>query len=300
MLSEDKKDQLIHLFITVDDFCIALNSWKQTQVGYRRSVTRQPVMSDSELMTILLFYQYSGYKCFQYYYQEMVVHLLGSYFPQQVSYERFVALIPRLLPGLYVFLKWQTLLSRRNGTYFIDSKRLPVCHNHRIHNHRVFAKEAKRGKSSTGWFYGFKIHLVINNYGELINFLFTQGNLADNNHEVLKHLLGDLQGQCFGDKGYITALFEMFYEQGLQLVTKVRSNMKNQLIPLKDYLKLRKRAVIESVNDILTSVFDLEHTRHRSPVNALAHMLSALIAYCFYPDKPAVFVGNKHQQLLVA
>lgn len=142
--------------------------------------------------------------------------------------------------------------------------------------------------------------MLINNYGELINSLFTQGNVADNNHEVLKHLLADLQGQCFGDKAYITKLFEMFYEQGLQLVTKVRSKMKNQLMPLTDYLKLRKRAVIESVNDILSSVFDLEHTRHRSPVNALAHMLSALVAYCFYPDKPAVFVENKKQQLLIA
>lgn len=305
MLSKDKEEQLINLFIVVDDFCIALESWKLTQARYRRPLTRKPMMSDSEMMTLLLFYQCSGYKCFQYYYEEVVAHTLQEYFPRQVTYERFVALIPRLLPGLYVFLKWQTLLSRRNGTYFIDSKKLPVCHNRRIHHHKVFAEHAKRGKSSTGWFYGFKVHLVINNYGEMVNFLFTQGNVADNNHQVLKSLIGELKGQCFGDKGYITTLFEMFYKQGLQLVTKVRRNMKNQprggpLIPLKDYLKLRKRAVIESVNDILTSVFDLEHTRHRSPVNALAHMLSALIAYCFYPNKPAVFVENKNQHLLVA
>jgi hypothetical protein len=144
------------------------------------------------------------------------------------------------------------------------------------------------------------VHLVINSYGELINFLFTQGNVADNNHEVLRQLLADLKGECFGDKGYLTTLFEEFYEKGLHLVTKVRNKMKNRLIPLAQYLKLRKRAVIESVNDILTSVFDLEHTRHRSPVNALAHMLSALIAYCFYKDKPAVFVVQTNTQLLIA
>lgn len=300
MLSKDKEDKLIELFIVVDDFCLALERWKQTQAQYRQAVTRQPVMSDAEMLTLLIFYQMSGYKCFEYYYEEMVATTLRSYFPQQVSYERFVALIPRLLPGLYVFLKWRTLLSHRSGTYFIDSKKLPVCHNRRIHNHRVFAQQAKRGKSSTGWFYGFKVHLVINPCGELIDFLFTQGNVADNNHEVLRKLLGGLKGQCFGDKGYLTTLFEEFYQQGLQLVTKVRSKMKNRLIPLAQYLKLRKRAVIESVNDILTSVFDLEHTRHRSPVNALAHMLSALIAYCFYPNKPAVFVDNENQHLLVA
>lgn len=300
MLSKDKEEQLIHLFIMMDDFCIALETWKQNHPQYGRSTTRRPVMSNSEMLTLLVFYQISGYKCFQYYYEELVATTLRGYFPQQVSYPRFVALIPRLLPGLYLFLKWQTLLSRRDGTYFIDSKKLPVCHNRRIHNHQVFADHAKRGKASMGWFYGFKVHLVINPYGELIDFLFTQGNVADNNHEVLRKLLGGLKGECFGDKGYLTTLFEEFYQQGLQLVTKVRNKMKNQLIPLAQYLKLRKRAVIESVNDILTSVFDLEHTRHRSPVNALAHMLSALVAYCFYPDKPAVFVEQNSAHLIVA
>ncbi|MDO1446701.1 IS982 family transposase [Rhodocytophaga aerolata] len=285
------------LFIAIDDFCIALQTWKQTQPQFKSKVTNTPTVNDSELLTILVFYQCSGYKCFQYYYQNLVANDMRSYFPQLISYERFVALLPRLLPGLYVFLKMQTMLSRRSNQYFIDSKKIVVCDNRRIHSHRVFQDSAKRGKTSTGWFYGFKLHLVINNYGQIINFLFTQGNVADNNKDVLKYLLAGLQGQCFADKGYLSTLFEEFYLQGLQLVTKVRAKMKNKLIKLSDYMKLRKRALIESVNDILTSVFDLEHTRHRSPVNALAHMLSALIAYCFYEDKPAVFI--EHNQILL-
>lgn len=156
MLSKDKEDQLIQLFIMLDDFCIALEGWKQTQPQYQQSPTRKPVMSDSEMLAVLVFYQCSGYKCFQYYYQHMVATLLHDYFPQQVSYQRFIALIPRLLPGLYVLLKWQVLLSRRTNNYFIDSKKLPVCHNQRIHNHRVFVEQARRGQSSTGWFYGLK------------------------------------------------------------------------------------------------------------------------------------------------
>lgn len=299
MLLQEKENKLIQLFITIDDFCIALEAWKQKQVQFKNKVTNTPTVSDSELLTILVFYQCSGYKCFQYYYQELVATQLKTYFPQQITYERFVALLPRLLPGLYVFLKWQTLLSRHSNQYFIDSKKLVVCDNRRIHNHKVFQDCAKRGKTSTGWFYGFKLHLVINNYGQIMNFLFTQGNVADNNQAVLKYMLAGLQGQCFADKGYLTTLFEEFYLQGLQLVTKVRAKMKNQLIKLSHYMKLRKRALIESVNDILTSVFDLEHTRHRSPVNALAHMLSALIAYCFYEDKPAVFIEHNHQLLIV-
>jgi hypothetical protein len=153
----------------------------------------------------------------------------------------------------------QTLLSRRKGQYFIDSKKIVVCDNRRIHSHKVFQDCAKRGNSSTGWFYGFKLHSVINNFAHIINFLFTQGNIADNNQAVLKHMLTGLQGQCFADKSSLSSLFEEFYLQGLQLVTKVRAKMKNKLIKLSDYMKLPKRALIESVNDILTSVFDLEH-----------------------------------------
>jgi hypothetical protein len=298
MLSKDKENKLLELFMSIDDFCIALENWKQNQPQFCHSVTRHPEMSDSEMITILVFYQWSGYKCFQYYYEHLVAIDLKSDFPKQVTYPRFVTLIPRLLPGLFLFLQWNILLSHRTGCYFIDSKKLPVCHNRRIHNHKVFVEYARRGKSSTGWFYGFKVHLVINQMGQLVSVLFTSANIADNNHKVLRHLLSKLKGQCFGDKGYLTKLFEEFYSQGLQLVTKVRAKMKNQLLPLTDKIKLRKRAVIESVNDILTSVFDLEHTRHRSPVNAMAHMISALIAYCFYEDKPTVFIPNKDQLLI--
>ena len=299
MLSQDKENKLIELFICLDDFCIALEEWKRLQPQFQVSVTNHPVMSDSEMLAILVFYQSSGYKCFQYYYQQCVSKNLSSYFPCLISYERFVALIPRLLPGLYVFLKWRTLLSKRTGWYFIDSKPLAVCHNRRIHSNKVFEEQARRGKSSLGWFYGFKAHLLISQKGEIINFTFTPGNVADNNQDVLRYLLKDIKGKCFGDKGYMSALFEEFYLQGLQLLTKVRANMKNKLLRLEDKLMLRKRAVIESVNDILTSVFDLQHTRHRSSVNAMAHMLAALTAYCFYDNKPAVFLPeNKH--LLIA
>ncbi|QNF31387.1 IS982 family transposase (plasmid) [Adhaeribacter swui] len=298
MLSEDKEKKLIELFIALDDFCLALYAWQAKQVPIRKVSVHKPVMSDSELLTILVFYQFSGYKCFEYYYHELLAKELYSYFPYQVSYERFVARIPRLLPGLYVFLKWRTLLSQRTGTYFIDSKKLPICDNHRIHQNQVFGQLATRGKSSTGWFFGFKLHLVINQYGEVVNFLFTPANVADNNQQVLLAQLQGLKGKCYGDRGYLTSLFEQFYEQGLHLITKIRSKMKNKLLLLEDKLQLRKRALIESIHDILTSVFDLEHTRHRSPLNAYAHMLAALTAYCFYDHKPAAFVPNTKHLLL--
>ncbi len=299
MLSEDKEKKLIELFIALDDFCLALYQWQGKQAAQPKAAVNKPLMRDSELLTVLVFYHFSGYKCFEYYYRELVQKELRSYFPYQVSYERFVALIPCILPGLYVFLKWRTSLSQRTGCYFIDSKKLPVCDNHRIYQNKVFSQVAARGKSSTGWFFGFKLHLVINQLGEIVNFLFTPANVADNNQQLLQQQLQGLKGKCYGDRGYLSSLFEQFYQQGLQLITKIRSKMKNKLMRLEDKLKLRKRALIESVNDILMSVFDLEHTRHRSPRNAYAHMLAALTAYCFYDNKPAVFFPND-QQLLIA
>jgi hypothetical protein len=298
MLTQDKENKLIALFFEIDNFCIALQAW-QTATGNNSTATRQPGLADSELMSICVFYHYSGYKCFQYYYQQLVMPVLQSYFPKLVCYERFLSLLIRILPGLYVFLKHLSLLSQHTNLYFIDSKKLVVCDNKRIHSHRVFKGKAARGKSSTGWFYGFKLHLVINNLGQIMNFLVTSANVADNNEQVLKTLLSQLQGECYADRGYLSKLFDLFYQDGLSLITKIRSNMKNTLLKIDQKIKLRKRAVIESVNDLLTSVFDIEHSRHRNQFNALAHLFSGLIAYCFYENKPSVYLPQSHN-LLVA
>jgi hypothetical protein len=287
------EEKLIHIFILLDDFCKAFLAWQEIkQMGTAQKKAGRPSrLSESEVLTILIYYHYSGYKCFAYFYKDMILEgVLKSYFPNAVSYNRFVERIPDQLALLYMFLKFCTLSSRRTKTYFADSKKLPVCHNLRIHSHKVFAGIAQRGKSSTGWFYGLKLHLLINEYGEIINFIITPGNIADNNDHVLRILLAGCQGKCYADKGYLTKIFEELYEQGLYLITKIRKNMKNKLMLFSDKIKLKKRGLIESVNDLLMTVFDIDHTRHRSPVNAIAHAFSGLIAYCFYEQKPSAFI----------
>lgn len=291
MLREDKANKLIEIFIVCDDFCNALTQWQTQQNCLPTS--RQANLSDSEMLAITIFYHHSGAKCFQYYYQHWVETQLQSYFPKLISYERFVARMPRLLPGLFLLLKWLCAQSRRTGFYIVDSKSLAVCDNHRINTNKVFTGIAARGKSSMGWFYGLKAHLVINQYGELINFVLTPGNVADNNTSLLPELFADLQGYCFGDRGYLTKLFADFYTRGLHIVTKLRRKMKNSLMPLGNKLNLRKRGLIESVNDLLTSVFDAEHTRHRSAVNGQINVLGGLIAYCFYDHKPSIVVPDQ-------
>nr|WP_310587875.1 IS982 family transposase [Emticicia agri] len=226
----------------------------------------------------------------RYYYEHLVQKDFTSYFPKLPSYHRFIELIGRQTLKLYMFVKVLTSLSEKTGHYFIDSKKLPVCDNRRIHSNKVFAGFATRGKSSTGWFYGLKIHLIINELGQIMNFTLTPANVMDNNEHLLKKMFKGLKGKCYGDKGYLSKLFTFFYQQGLHLVTKIRENMKNQLISVNDKINLKKRGVIESVNDILMTVFDIEHTRHRSPINAIAHIFGALAAYCFYECKPTTFI----------
>jgi hypothetical protein len=174
------------------------------------------------------------------------------------------------------------------GISFIDSTSLAVCHPARIQQHRVFAIDARRGKTSVGWFYGFKLHLVVNDRGELLAFCLTPGNLDD--RKPVPRLVHRLFGKVFGDKGYISAPLaeELFLGQGLRLITKLRKNMRNVLLPFADKLLLRKRALIETIIDQLKNVCQIEHSRHRSPINFLVHLLAGLAAYCHQPKKPSL------------
>lgn len=291
MHQQINEEKLIAIFVTVDDFVNLFDEWLVSRaLQPSKQATRQTDLSTSELITLVVYYHHSGYKNFQYYYQRLVLTTMRPYFPHLVSYQRLIDLLPRLVVVLHVLTKYLCLLSKRTGCYFADSKKLPVCDNKRIHSHQVFKHLAQRGKSSTGWFYGLKLHLVINELGQIMNYLITPANVSDNNDGALRKLLKGLTGKCYADKGYLSKLFESFYQQGLHIVTKLRKNMKNQLIGLSDKLRLRQRALIESVNDILMSVLDIDHTRHRSPINALVHTMGGLIAYYFYDTKPSVFI----------
>jgi hypothetical protein len=280
--------KLIELFIDVDDLLKSYKIYRQSrQVGQVRQPTRLPGLSESEVCTILAAYHLSGYKCFEYYYRMVIKGNYLSYFPKAPSYERFLSLVSRCYSLMWLWSLHCCLKADRTGLYIIDSKRLQVCHLRREHQHRVFAASARKGKTSTGWFYGFKLHLVINDRGEIVNWTITGGNVADNNPALLRQLLSGLTGICLGDKGYYTSLFEWFYQNRLHLLVKPKRNMKKDSPCLPDHQHyLRKRALIESVNDLLVSVCDLEHTRHRKPENAFAHIAAALMTYQF-PEQQA-------------
>jgi transposase len=286
-------NSLTELFCDVDDFCQSFVPIWRKQMLSAGEIQRQRArsLSVSEIMTILIHFHQSHYRNFKAYYTEYVLERLRREFPGLVSYTRFVEFIPSVLLPLCVYLR-TSCLGICTGISFIDSTALVVCKNPRIHSHKVFAGLAQRGKTSTGWFFGFKLHLIVNDRGELLNLMLTPGNV-DDRKPVLKMVCA-LFGKLFADKGYISKALreELLRTFNVQLVTGIRSNMKNMLMPLMDKLLLRKRAIIETIIDQLKNISQIEHSRHRSPANFLVNLICGLIAYCRQPKKPSLGLGT--------
>ncbi len=142
-----------------------------------------------------------------------------------------------------------------------------------------------------GWFFGFKLHLVCNERGELLNFMITPGDVNDRKPLEYKSFVEFIYGKLVGDKGYTgKKLFERLFVDGIQIITKLKSNMKGALMSLSDKLLLRKRTIIETVNDELKNMAQVEHSRHRTFDNFIVNLLSAIAAYCCFPKKPCINV----------
>jgi hypothetical protein len=282
---------ILDLYCSVDEFWQRFApAWEHELLAAGRCQRRRATrLHPSEIMTIVILFQQSGYRTFKAFYTHYLQVHLRPEFPHLVSYNRFIELLPRVLVPLTVYL--HTQLGTCSGISFIDSTALAVCHNARIGQHRVFTVDARRGKTSVGWFYGFKLHLVVNDRGDLLAFCLTPGNMDDRRPvaRLVKHLFGKL----IGDKGYISQPLaeQLFLVQGLRLITKLRRNMRPVLLAAADKLLLRKRAIIESIVDQLKNVCQIEHSRHRSPFNFLVHLMAGLAAYCHQPKKPSLDLG---------
>jgi hypothetical protein len=265
---------IVALFCDLDDFYQAFAPlWQQQLLPAPGRHRRRPSrLSMSEIMTLVIAFHDSDYRTFKHFYRKEVCRHWRAEFPHLVSYQRLIECWPAVLVPLSAYL--QTRLGHTRGIAFIDSLPLPVCHHRRIYSHQVFNGFAQRGKSSLGWFYGFKLHFVINDEGDLLAVRFTPGNVDD--RAPVPALVEGLWGKLFGDRGYIRQeLFEQLWGSGIQLITKLKRNMKNKLMPLWDKLLLRKRALMESVGEQLKHVCQIAHTRHRSVYHASVHVLAA-------------------------
>lgn len=299
---EEAVEMIIEIFYEIDNFCNKFHSCLGKELLTTGNVKRikKSSLCMSEIMTIVVYFHHSGYKTFKDYYSKEVITRMRHYFPRLVSYTRFVELMKSVVVPLLVYAK-HCRTGKSTGVSFIDSTTVAVCHNRRIYQNKTFKGIAERGKTSMGWFYGFKLHLVVNEKGEILSFEISRGNVADCDKKIVKRLTKNIYGNLFGDKGYLSKdLFDSLYKDGIVLFTKLRKNMKNKLIRIVDKLLLRKRGLIESINDNLKNCCQIEHTRHRSPVNFLANLFSGIIAYTFLPKKPSIKIDCENLLEIVA
>jgi len=282
--------KITEIFCSIDDFCLEFVPKFESQLlSNTKKRNRPSKLSLSEVMTIQVLFHESGYRRFKDYYQDYVCKRLISWFPNLVSYNRMVELCSDSLIPLAIYLKTRAL-GDCTGIGFIDSTPLRVCDNRRIHSHKVFEGLAQRGQCSIGWFYGFKLHIITNDMGHVVNFMLTPGNVDDREPLKIERFINKLWGKLFGDKGYISKeLFNNLFFNGIHLITKLKKNMKTTIVtPMIDAVLLRKRAICETIIDQLKNIFQIEHSRHRSPKNFLTNLFSALIAYNFKDKKPSL------------
>ena len=289
------RDKVTEIFCIIDEFCKFFFVYYAEKLlitsDDRRRRRRSASMSDSEIMTILLLFHFGSFRNFKHYYFTYIKGVLRSAFPTAVSYNRFVELEGRVFFQLMFFLNLRAF-GRCTGISFVDSTMIPICHNLRRYANKVFDGIATDGKGTMGWCHGFKLHLACNDRGEIIAFVLTGANVSDKNPEVFKVLAKRLYGKLFADKGYISQkLFDFLFEDGIHLVTGLKTNMKNKLMPFYDRMMLRKRYIIETINDLLKNTAQIVHSRHRSVGNFIMNLISALGAYCFFENKPKALQG---------
>ena len=280
-------DKITEIYCIADEFCKNFEQQTSSFLLGNKS-KRPPKMSSAEVITITLLFHLSGFRTFKHFYIFYVQRHMKSEFPQTVSYNRFVEIQQSCIMPMVIFLK-TCCLGKCTGISFVDSTPIRVCNNKRINRNKVFKGFATTGKSTMGWFHGFKLHIVINDIGEILNFCITQANVDDREPLKNESFLRAVFGKLYADKGYISEkLQQLLFVDGVHLITNIRNNMKNSLMTMADKILLRKRSVIETVNDELKNICQIEHSRHRSFTNFVTNIIAGLIAYCFVPKKPAI------------
>lgn len=284
------KDKITEIFCSIDDFCLVFDPALQKRQLSTGKMTRKRkfTMSTSEIVTITVLFHLSGIRTFKHFYIHYVQGQLREEFPNTVSYNRFVELMQSNILPLTLYMK-TCCLGECTGISFVDSTPIRACGNKRITQNRVFKDIATIGKSTMGWFYGFKLHIIINDKGELLDFVITQANVDDRAPLKEDNFLKKIFGSLYGDKGYLSKeLASLLFDQGLHLVTGIRNNMKNVMMTIRDKILLRKRSVIETINDQLKNIAQAEHSRHRSFGNFITNLVASLIAYSFQEKKPSI------------
>ncbi len=276
-------NKLVEIFCDVDDFCrVFIPEWeKQLISDGTRKRNRSCRMTMSEIMTVIIAFHMSNHRDFKNYYKGYIAKFYCSHFPNLLSYTRFLEVMPKAIVPLSSY--FSTLKGESTGIEFIDSTSIKVCHNLRIPRHKTFNDIAQRGKGTMGWFYGFKLHLVTNFKGEIVDAKLTTANVHDTKPvlELSKKLSASLK------------------DEGVDLITTVRRNMKAKAMSLWDRAMLSRRFIIETINDQLKNISQIEHSRHRSPNGFMLNLLAGLVAYCLKDNKPTLNLTDVERNSIV-
>jgi hypothetical protein len=291
-------DKLDEIFCDVDDFCrVFIPEWEKHQLADgSRKRQRDSRMTTSEIMTIIICFHTSHYRDFKNYYLGHISRFYKDAYPNLLSYTRFLEVMPKALVPLSSY--FTTLKGESTGIEFIDSTSIKVCHNLRIPQHKTFAGIAQRGKGTMGWFYGFKLHIITNFKGEIVAAKLTTGNVHDT--KPVAELAAELSGKLYADKGYISKkLKENLHDKGVDLITNVRKNMKAKALSLWDRAMLSRRFIIETINDQLKNISQIEHSRHRSSHGFMLNLMGGLVAYCLKENKPTLNINDLEMNSMV-
>lgn len=245
---------------------------------------RPPARSLAELMTLVVLFHQLRFRPFKSVYLNHACRSLRAEFPTLPSYQRGIELMPRGAAPLAA--RFERQRGDCDGVAIADATPLAVCDNKRIPRHHGFKGKAERGKTSRGWFFGFKLHAIVNSKGELVRLKLTPGNTDD--RKPLPEMCEALVGLLFADKGSVgQRLAEALQERGLKLITTLKKNMKPVPLPAFDKALLKRRSLSETVFDELKNLCQIEHTRHRSIHNFLVNLLAGIVAYCLSDTKPS-------------
>jgi hypothetical protein len=276
-------ENLTRLFIFVDDFFKAYSKALEQYVkenSYElpsKHKYESKSLSLSEIMTILISFHLSDFKTLKAYYKFLKIYHKKE-FPNLCSYNRF---FERQCETFYPFkVLFECISGECDGLSYIDATCLPVCHIKREKFCKMFKKIAKKSKSTMGWYYGFKMHLITNKYGHPISFEITQSTVDD--RKVPDTIFAKIFGKLYGDRGYISEKFkDNLKRKGINLITALRINMKPKLITEEDNKNLKNRGIIESCFNVLKNILSMQHTRHRSGKNYVINLISSMCACCF-------------------
>ena len=291
-------NKVTEIFCDVDTFCTAfMPEWeKQLITDGTRQRRRQGRMAMSEIMTIIIAFHTSNHRDFKNYYTGFVAMFWKDKFPTLLRYTRFLEVMPRALMPLCAY--FTHLKGKPTGISFVDSTSIKVCHNLRIERHKTFAGIAKRGRGTMGWFYGFKLHIIVNHLGDILAAKITPANTDD--RTPVPELAKALNGKLYGDKGYISkALSSDLFDKGVDLITNVKKNMKTKFISAWDRAMLSRRFIIETINDQLKNITQIEHSRHRSLHGFMLNIVAGLIAYSLKENKPSLKITSEELGMMV-